>query len=72
MPEKKVKKLRIAADKLADEHGVRYCTNCMQTKRVENGKWTVYDNGLRRRWKCAPCVAKIKARQDLKYPPLAA
>lgn len=50
-------------DNIANDFGVRYCTNCNLTRNAEGGKWIVYANGLRRRWKCAGCVDSEKRRE---------
>jgi hypothetical protein len=54
------KKLAQLSERIESLHGVRYCTNCMSTRVVEGGKWVVYSNGLRRRWKCGACTNKEK------------
>jgi hypothetical protein len=56
------RKLVKITERLADEHGVRFCTNCNATRPKEGGVWVVYQNGLRRRWKCGTCVRAAKER----------
>jgi len=50
------RQLARVAEKTADEYGIRYCTSCSLTRPKEGGTWIVYQNGLRRRWKCGACV----------------
>ena len=56
-------KLKNISNKIEKEFGVRYCTNCASTQPVEGGKWTIYNNGLRRRWKCAKCIKTGEERR---------
>ena len=57
---KYTEKLTRISENIESLHGVRYCTNCMSTRPVEGGKYIVYANGLRRRWKCGSCTNKEK------------
>jgi len=52
------------SEKIASDLGVRYCTSCNLTRAAEGGKWIVYDNGLRRRWKCGSCVTAQANRKE--------
>ena len=56
------RKLAKINDNIANDFGVRYCTSCSLTRNAENGKWIVYGDGLRRRWKCGGCVDSEKRR----------
>jgi hypothetical protein len=38
------------------ETSMRFCTNCQQEKKVENGVFKILKGGLNRRWKCGSCV----------------
>lgn len=55
--------LKKASQNIEREYGVRYCTNCASTQPVEGGKWIIYSNGLRRRWKCARCCKTAAMRK---------
>jgi hypothetical protein len=51
---------------IASNLGQRFCTNCRLTRDAEGGLWTVYQGGLRRRWKCKECADNVQKRQALK------
>ncbi len=46
---------------------MRFCTNCQQEKKVDNGVFKVFNNGMNRRWKCGACVQmeSIRDREAL-------
>jgi hypothetical protein len=61
-----MKKLARIEENIAAQLGIRFCTNCNHTQKAEGGKWIVYANGLRRRWKCGGCIRKELERKEAK------
>jgi hypothetical protein len=47
---------------LENATGKRFCNNCRLYQNILNGKWVKSANGLHRRWKCAACIERAKAR----------
>ena len=47
-----------ATKAIAENFGIRYCTQCGMTKSVEGGRTKRVSNN-RTRWECAGCVAKL-------------
>lgn len=50
------KRLSAVSDRIENDFGFRYCTSCNLSRAALGGQWIVYDNGLRRRWRCAGCI----------------
>lgn len=53
---------RHATKREEDLLGTRWCTHCRFRRQVEGGKWISLEGRMRRRWKCAQCLANMKAR----------
>ena len=51
-----------ATEAAARVTGQMYCTNCASIRPKAGGIWKIMDQGRRRRFKCAQCVANQKAR----------
>lgn len=44
--------------------GTMFCTHCQLRRSQEGGQWKLVNAGKNRRWKCAECVARAKARAE--------
>jgi hypothetical protein len=44
-------------ESIAENVGIRFCTNCNLTRSAFGGR-DVFGGGGRRRWKCSSCIAK--------------
>lgn len=43
---------------------MRYCSRCLTSQNTKDGDWKVYDNGLKRKWICAYCLAKNRTEVE--------
>jgi protein-arginine kinase activator protein McsA len=46
---------------------MRFCRNCQTEKKVENGKYRVFNEGKNRTWVCGECIQNQDKRENAAF-----
>jgi hypothetical protein len=46
---------------------MRFCKNCQTEKKLENGKYRVFNEGKNREWVCGECIQNQDKRENAAF-----